>query len=66
MNLVKDMRHPWRINKVDTLGDDDDDDDDDNNNVVLPTWAVGALFGVRDVFTSTTYVFTYPYRDIRC
>jgi hypothetical protein len=35
-------------------------DDDDDNKSVRPTWAVGALSGVRDVFTSITYIFTYP------
>jgi hypothetical protein len=37
---------------------------DDNNDPFWPTWAEGALSGVRDVFTSTVYNMltrcTYP------
>jgi hypothetical protein len=33
---------------------------DNNNQPIWPTWAVGALSGVRNVLTSTAYVFTYP------
>jgi hypothetical protein len=32
---------------------------DDNNKSVRRTWAVGALFTGRDVFTSIAYIFTY-------
>jgi len=38
---------------------DDDYDDDDDDKPVFPTWAVGVLSVVRDVFTSIAYVFTY-------
>jgi len=32
---------------------------DDNNTPIWSTWAVGALSEMRQVFTSTAYVFTY-------
>jgi hypothetical protein len=37
----------------------DDDDAADDNKPVQPTWAVGTLLGVRNVYTSIPYVFIY-------
>jgi hypothetical protein len=45
--------HPYYLLTI------DDDDDDDDNKTVWPTWAVGALFRGRDVFTHQPLMFSH-------
>jgi hypothetical protein len=52
--LLEGIPHRWRLSTHSLTHDDDD------LRPVWTTWAVGALSGVRDVFTSIVYVFTYP------